>query len=114
MAGMKLCNWVLVLSLACVALVAGCGKGKSADSPSAETINATKLRPAFASAGPEAQALVDKAMTSIQSSMYPDALAALDQLANLPNLTPQQKETVTAVIEQTKKKMAALQSGAPK
>jgi len=89
---------------------AGCGKkGDSFRSSTGEVqvIDATQFRPAFATAPAEIKALVDKVMWSIQGSMYRDALAWLDKLANTPALTEPQKKAVADLTDQLKKKMAA-------
>ena len=78
---------------------AGCGKkGDSFRSSTGEVqvIDATQFRPAFATAPAEIKALVDKVMWSIQGSMYRDALAWLDKLANTPALTDQLKKKMAA------------------
>ncbi len=88
----------------------GCGKSDTSGTSTSQVqaLDATKFRPAFATASPEVQALVDKVMMSIQASLYPDALAALDKLANTPSLTEPQKAAVADLAGQLKKKMAAL------
>ncbi len=88
----------------------GCGKSDSSTASTGEVplINATQFRPAFETAPPEIKAVVDNVMMSIQGSLYTDALAGLDKLANTPTLTEPQKKVVADLADQIKKKMAAL------
>jgi hypothetical protein len=87
----------------------GCGGADSSGDATGEvhTIDATRFRPAFATAAPEVKEAVDKVMTSIQASMYADALTGLDKLADTPNLTEPQKKVVAKLTEQMKKKVAS-------
>src|SRR5260370_41225746 len=97
------------LTLAAISLAfTGCKKSEAPSSGNAQTIDATQFRPPFASASPEVQATVDKGMTSMQASMYMETLAALDKLANDASLTEPQQKAVKDLIEQVKKKMAAV------
>jgi hypothetical protein len=91
-------------------LLFGCGKS---DKPPAfggtvEAIDASRFRPAFASAAPDLQATVNKVMMSIQASALPQALDGLDKLASAPDLSPEQKKVVNDLTEQLKNKMAAI------
>ncbi len=97
---------VLTLSLL---FFVGCSKSESsgASTGEAQVIDATRFRPAFATAPPEVRAAVDDVMMSIQASLYPKALAGLDKLANTPTLTEPQRAAVADLTNQLKRKMAA-------
>lgn len=91
---------------------AGCGKSKQAAAPESTThiIDATHFRPAFESASPEIKAIVNGVMMAIQGSDYNTAVAKLDKLAALPDLTDAQKKEVANLSDQVKKRMAEIQS----
>jgi hypothetical protein len=103
---------VLGILAACLFTIVGCGKSDSSNTSASQgqVIDATKLRPAFATATPEVKAVVDQVMTGIQASIYKDALAGLDKLAANPSLTDEQKNVVASLTDQIKKKMAATAS----
>ena len=88
----------------------GCKKSAepAAETPTAQAINATEFRPAFASASPQTKAVVDQVMMDIQASLYPGALNDLAKLAANPALTETQKKVVGDLTDQLKKKMAAI------
>jgi hypothetical protein len=112
---MKNANWLLgILALSLLPLV-GCGKSGSSTTSTGEVqvIDASKFRPAFETAPPDIKAIVDNVMMSIQGSMYKDALAGLDKLANTPTLTEAQKKVVASLTEQVKKKAAAMLPAPP-
>jgi hypothetical protein len=106
---MKLPNWIPGVLMVGVLAFSGCGKSdKSAVATSTvQVLDATKFRPAFESASPEIKAIVNKVMLSIQGSNYDEALAGLDKLAALPDLSDAQKKVVADLSDQLKKKMAA-------
>jgi hypothetical protein len=95
---------------ACLLAFTGCSKSDAPAPGTGEvlTIDATKFRPAFASASPEIKAIVDKVMMSIQASALQDALAGLDKLANTPDLTEPQKKVVATLTDQIKRKLASV------
>jgi len=106
---MKLPHWIPWLLIACTLALAGCGKSdQSAAAGTANALDATKFRPAFASASPEIKTIVDNVMMAIQASIYKDALAGLDKLAARPDLSEPQQKVVADLTEQVKKKMATL------
>jgi hypothetical protein len=107
---MKLCLWISPLLLAVALTFSGCGKSEEPPpaGASVQTIDATKLRPAFESATPQAKALVDDAMMSIRDSNYQRALADLDKLSGLPDVTEAQKKAAADLSDQVKKKMEKL------
>ncbi len=104
---MKFFHWTFWPLLAGVLIFSGCGKSKEPmpAGASVAVIDATKLRPAFESASPQTKAIVDDVMMSIQDSAYPKALAGLDKLAGLPDLTEAQKKVVADLSAQLKKKL---------
>jgi len=98
-----------------ILLLGGCKKSAEpvATTPSAQVINATTFRPVFESASPEVKAVVDQVMMGIQSSVYPQALDGLANLAANPALTEAQKKAVRDLTDQLNKKLAAI-SAPPK
>lgn len=100
-----------VCLLAAVATV-GCKKETPPPGSSVQILDASKLRPAFVSAPPEAQAIVDSVMMSIQSSNFQQARADLDKLAKMPGVTPQQQAVVKDLGEQLDKKIADIAAAA--
>jgi hypothetical protein len=103
---MKPSIWTSLL-LTGVLVFSGCGKSEepAPAGVSIQSIDATKLRPAFDSASPQAKAFVDDAMMSIRDSNYRRVLADLDKLAGLPDVTEAQKKVVGDLSDQVKKKM---------
>jgi hypothetical protein len=105
-----------VLVAAVIASLSGCGKSEKATSTSGadvQVIDATKLRPAFETAGADLKSLVNDTMMAIQGSDLVKALRNLDQLAANPAITADQKKVVTDLIEQLKKKLASTAPAAP-
>jgi hypothetical protein len=98
---MKIIKWLLCAGLIAVA---GCHKSDTPSTGSVQTIDASRLRPAFSSATPEVRATVDEVMTSLQLSNPAKALAELEKLANNPSLTEPQKKVVSDLMEQIKKR----------
>ena len=74
-------------------LIAGCGKKPVVDTG--------RLQKAFKPAAPAQQTLVEKVAVAMKEKNYPSAMAALQQLAHQPKITPEQqlavRETMTAV-----------------
>jgi hypothetical protein len=109
---MKITNWILICLLAVALAPVGCGKkeDKMSIKPPQVTLDAPKMRSAFASATPELKAMADEALKYVEfGRSYPTGLTILEKLANAPGLTDEQKKVVTDVIGQVKQLMA--QSG---
>jgi hypothetical protein len=92
-----------------VVVGSGCGQSNKPPPPSADVqvIDATQFRPAFGSAPPETQALVDKVMMSLQASDYMSALSQLETLTNTPGLTEPQQKVAVNLTDQITKKLAS-------
>jgi len=88
-----------------IALI-GCKKQEQPSSTDSQIIDASRLRPAFESSPPEARAIIDDIMTSIQSSNAVKARSDLDQLANMPGITDAQKAIIKNLGDQLDKKIA--------
>ena len=86
---------------------AGCKKQEAPVGADVQLLDATKFRPAFASAPPEQQAIVDSVMMSIQGSDPLKARAELNRLSRMPGVTDAQQKVVKDLIEQLDKKIAA-------
>ena len=100
---------VLLISLL---TISGC-KQQQAPGADVQVLDATKLRPAFASAPPEQQAIVDSVMMAIQGSNPAKARAELDRLAKMPGVTDAQQTAIKDLSGQLDKKIAA-SAAAPK
>jgi hypothetical protein len=100
---------VFVVSLLATA---GCKKQEAPVGAGVQTLDATKFRPAFASAPPEQQATVDTVMMSIQSSDPVKARAELDRLSKMPGVTDAQQMVIKDLSAQLEKKIAAQASAA--
>jgi len=101
---------VLLISLL---TISGCKK-EQAPGAEVQILDATKIRPAFASAPAEQQAIVDSVMMSIQGSNPAKARAELDRLAKMPGVTDAQQTVIKDLSAQLDKKIAAAASSAPK
>ncbi len=100
---MKLVNWLMMVLLAGLVAVAGCGKKESpAPVMQGVTVDLPKLQGAFATASPELQTAVSEVAMGLRYGEYPRAFAALDKLAKDPNLTEPQRKIVSEVTEQVK------------
>ena len=104
---MNMTKWITICLLAVALVPVGCSKK---DAPPAQTqavtIDVPKLKSAFASASPELKALSDQAIGYVQyGRSYSQGLGLLDQLANAPGVTDDQKKVVAEVTEQVKKTM---------
>lgn len=107
---MRFSHWIPGLLMISALAFAGCGKS-DAPAPTVSTaheIDASNFRPAFSSAKPEIKAIVDNVMMSLQGSSDKDALAGLNKLASLPDLSEAQKKVVADLSDQIKRKQAAL------
>jgi hypothetical protein len=95
----------LILMAAVIAL--GCKKTDTAVGSSVQVLDASKLRPAFASSPAETQAVVESVMMSIQGSDPVKARSELDRLAGMPGVTDAQKAVIKDLDDQLDKKIAA-------
>jgi hypothetical protein len=95
----------LILSSVC-----GCGHKQPdpAAGASVQMIDASKLRPAFASASEENKAMVETIMMSIQSSDYRTATSTLEKLNQTSSISEEQRKIVANVKDQVEKKQVSL------
>ena len=91
----------------------GCKKEQAPVGSGVQVLDASKLRPAFASAPADQQAVVDSVMMAIQGSDFPKARAELDRLSKLPGVNEQQQAVIKDLSDQLEKKIAAI-ANAPK
>ena len=106
---MKPTKYILLILLATLPSLVGCGKPKtdaSQTQPDAPVMLLPKLSEAFVSPSPAQQPLVAEAYRSVRYSQYPQALAALDRLARDPALTEPQKKAVNDLVQSIKQAMA--------
>lgn len=100
---MKTTEWMMMLLLAGVVALAGCGKEKPAATVmDGVAVDLPKLQEAFATASPELQTSVSEVRMGVRYGDYPRAFTALDKLANAPGLTEPQKQIVAQVAGQVK------------
>ena len=110
---MNTTKWLMIILLAAALAPVGCGKQKSsAPVQQGYAIDESALRNAFSTASPDLQALSAEAVRDIRRVNYPNALAALEKLANAPGLTDAQKKIVTDVTGQVKQEASKV-PGAP-
>jgi len=92
--------------LVCLLATAGCKKQEAPVGAGVQLLDATKFRPAFASAPAEQQAVVESVMMSIQGSDPVKARAELNRLSQMPGLTDAQQKAVKDLSDQLDKKIA--------
>jgi hypothetical protein len=104
---MKTRNCLLIILLAGVFALVGCGKppkNPAQDVPG--MMDLPKFQQAFASGTPDQRGSVDSVCKSVRYGLFPDALAALDKLAGDSTLTEPQKQAVNNLIQGIKQKLA--------
>ncbi len=101
---MKITKWVCGFLLAGGLVFVGC-KQKEPPLP-AQIVTMQQMQQAFANASPELQSSANKVASGIRYGQYANALAELDKMVNDPSLTPDQKKTADAMLEQVKAIMA--------
>lgn len=109
---MKLVMRCAVLLLVATVLTVGCKKEKPPAGSDVNVLDASKLRPAFARAPADQQAVVDSVMMSIQGSDFPKARAELDRLSKMPGVAEQQQIIIKDLGDQLDKRIAAIANAA--
>jgi hypothetical protein len=104
---MKLMARIAGVLMVGLLMTAGCKKEEKPVGAEVQLLDASKLRPAFASAPAEQQAIVDSVMMSIQGSEPVKARAELNRLSKMPGLTDPQQKVVKDLSDQLDKKIAA-------
>ena len=104
---MKRINWmVAVLALATLAF-AGCSKGEkpaTSEQVGGVSVDMPKLQQSLSgNTNDQVRRLIVDASMGLRYGDYVKSMMALDQLSNVPDLTPEQKKIVADVIEQEKK-----------
>lgn len=111
---MKMRNCILIILLAGVLALVGCGKsGKNTAQSVPGAMDLPKFQQAFASGTPDQQTSVTKVNSSVRYGLYPDALAALDKLTSDPALTEPQKQAVNDMIQGIKQAIAKSPAAPP-
>ena len=107
---MKNTNYLLIILTAGVLALAGCGKSNEqpAPPPPAGMIDFGALQRAFPNPTPEVAASLQKLRFTARYRQFDAAMVELDKLAQLPNLTDEQKKAVNDAIEQIKKTVSAM------
>lgn len=105
---MKLINCVLVILMAGVFALAGCGKSSKAVAPVRPpgTVDLSDLQMAFPAPTTEISSSLDKMRFSARYRQYDVVLVELDKLTHIPNLTDPQKKAINDEIEQVKQAIA--------
>jgi hypothetical protein len=105
---MKTTNYLLVILMAGVLALAGCGKsGKPATlvrTPG--VVDLSDLQKAFPAPTPEISSSLDKLRFALRYRQYDVSLVELEKLTRIPNPTDAQKKAVDDVIEQVKQAIA--------
>ena len=101
-----------VLLLLAAVIGGGCKKEQAPAGSSVAILDASKLRPAFARAPADQQAVVDSVMMSIQGSDFPKARAELDRLSKMPGVAEQQQIIIKDLGDQLDKRIAAIANAA--
>ena len=109
---MKLMARIAGVLLVGLLTTAGCKKQETPVGTDVQLIDASKFRPAFASAPAEQQTIVDSVMMSIQGSQPVKARAELNRLSKMPGVTDAQQNVVKDLSEQLDKKIAATANAA--
>jgi hypothetical protein len=107
---MKLTNYLLIIVMAGILALAGCGKSNStAKTPRQPGIvDLQDLVKAFPSPSPEVKASLDKLPFAVAGRVrqFDVALAELEKLAQTPNLTAPQQAAIADAIDQVKQAIA--------
>jgi hypothetical protein len=112
---MRLVLRFAVLLLLAAVVTVGCKKQQPPAGSDVNILDASKLRPTFARAPAEQQAVVDSVMMAIQGSDFPKARAELDRLSKMPGVAEQQQIIIKDLGDQLDKKIAAVSNAtAPK
>ena len=107
---MKMTKYLLLVLAVGMLALAGCSKsdkGQSARQPG--RVDLSQLQEQFPNPPPEVTASLDKVRFACRYRTFETAQPELDKLAQLPNLTEQQKKAVEDVVEQIK---TAVKAGA--
>ena len=104
---MKMINYLLVIALAGVFALAGCGKSGQAPPPGVVTVDIKKLQESFPSPTPQVQISLDKLKFLAAQGRNEPLLVELENMSRFPNLTDPQMQAIGELIEQVRKGMAA-------
>jgi hypothetical protein len=107
---------IIAIFAVCVVALTGCKKSQQqAVGPRTQYLGVQvdwpKLDTEFSNAPPELQKSAYEIKRDFRYSLFPQAMVALDKLANAPNLNESQKKLVTDLMEQTRQVIAKM--GAP-
>ncbi len=111
---MNASQWITGILAAALLAFAGCGKSnKPAAQDATPSARFAQFREAFQTPTPEQQPSIAKVSMGIRYRMYPDAVAALEQLSGDASLNDTQKTAVNNLIAALKQ-LAASPSAPPK
>jgi len=103
---MRITPYLLVVLMAGVLALAGCGKSDKSAAGAAQrqpgVVDLGPLQAAFPDPSPEVHGVLDKIRFNTRYGMHEQSLAELDKLNGMPNLTDPQKKAVADAIEQVK------------
>jgi hypothetical protein len=101
---MKTTTYLLMVLMAGMLALAGCGKPKQPPPPPVPPVaDVGKLFEAFPSPSAEVQGSLGKVRFAVRYRQLDVALVELDKLAQIPDLTDAQKKAVSDKIEQVKR-----------
>jgi hypothetical protein len=107
---MKATKYLLVILTVGVLALAGCSKSDKGPPPRQPgRVDLSQLQQQFPNPTPEVAACLDKVRFACRYRTFDTAQPELEKLAQLPNLTEQQKKAVEDVVEQIK---TAVKAGA--
>ena len=111
---MKTTSYLLMVLMAGMLAVVGCGKSSKPQAPVvAPVADVSKLYEAFPSPSAEAKASLDKVRFAVRYRQYDAALAELEKLAQIPDLTDDQKKVISTKTEQVKQVIEAAAAKPP-
>jgi hypothetical protein len=99
---MKTMQYLLVVLMAGVLALAGCGKSNKQPARTPGVPNVSDLLQAFPNPSQDVTTSLDKIRFASRYGQWEQALVELDKLSNMPNLTDEQKKAINDVIEQVK------------
>jgi hypothetical protein len=108
-------NCLLAALLAGTLAFVGCGKSNTGTvQGTPPPVDMPKFVQAFPTPTPDQQANLSKMQLAVRYGQYPEALVALDKLAQDASLTEPQKKAVNDLIEGLKQKLATVPTAPPK
>jgi hypothetical protein len=101
---MKTTQYLLIVLMAGVLALAGCGKSDKQTPPPRQpgVVDLGPLQNAFPDPSPDVKGSLDKLRFAARYGQFEAELVELDKLIAIPNLTEPQKKVINDIIEQVK------------